>query len=208
MTSKSKPQPGQLWRTHMIGGVAVKTREGWTWLDGEPITVPVRALGDGPVGYSVEYVERLRAEQCDGLCVEVERERDEAVARAEAAKVALADARAEVEAEREKTRFPGLDDIARDEPWWVLRAAVQAAGLDGPQAAYEAGIAKQLNATADRLEREHAEAAKRDRLIEKADPIFREAWIAADQRGESGGRVTAGLSALADAGLLAEAVDQ
>ncbi|MGB3707624.1 hypothetical protein [Gordonia sp. (in: high G+C Gram-positive bacteria)] len=116
-----------------------------------------------------------------------------------------------------RTRTPHADGIRavvdlvlaeRPEPtdWETLRAA--AAICDRQM---RSGTASKLRNDAERLEAEHAAAqaeaaadAARDALIEKANAIFREAWHAEDARSGGGSRVTAGMKAVADAGLLVD----
>lgn len=197
MTTKSKPQPGQLWRTNMIGGVAVKTREGWTWLDGEPITVAVRPRGDGPVGYTVEHVEKLREVQRDlraDALTEARAERDEAIRRAEAAEGALSDAKMALA--DAPTEHEALANLADREPWRVLRAAADVASEWSPLD----WAGQHLADLADRLRREHAETAKRDRIVKTARSAF------ASASGITTGPVDGWMEAVVDA-VLAEAVD-
>ena len=179
MTART-PQPGEWWWTNLRGGLAQLTEKGWAWPGGELIdpAVSVSPVGVVPVAYSAAVVDKLRAEvsservltrsylaqtesvlnQCDALRVE----RDAAHARAE-------DFEAELDAERQKVRFPGLADIARDEPWRVLRAAASAYEREnGLPDDSTNGVAAILRMVAQDLEREHAEKSRRDRLIDVA----------------------------------------
>ena len=53
------PQPGELWRTD--AGMLVKCEDGWQWTDGKPVGSDW--IGRQLVGYTREYVEKLRAER-------------------------------------------------------------------------------------------------------------------------------------------------
>ena len=176
MSEKSSPRPGEIWRYEcpLIGdrvGVVGATGRA-TVIDGDN-AIPKTARPVELIGYTAGYVE-LRGFGLEGDWSKLSRELHAAEAladrRAQQRDVARAraeKAEAELKAERETVRAPGLDDIARDEPWRVLRAA---ASLMGEGAQWSAQL---LRVYADRLEREHAKKSRRGQLIEKAREAFK-----------------------------------
>ena len=112
-----------------------------------------------------------------------------AIARAEAAEADLADVLDDAD---------DFETVVRDEPERVLRAAEDVALRKGhdPDTLYTVmDVAEHLAEEADRLEREHAETAARDRLIEKAEAALTRIIS---------GNVTAGYPRNAAASILAE----
>lgn len=206
MTETKTPEWGELWLTEK-GDVVVRRDEFWSIK--EPVKpVRVRKLVKH-VGYdiyatvgraldarvkameaTVEEIGDLRERITDQEkeLRDLRVERDEAIARAEAAEAALVDV----------WLAGDLPTITEREPWRVLRAAAEVVHAEG---FYVHVPVAELNLLADRLEDEAVETAKRDRLIEKATKVLLGA-IRQSARLEDHAR------ALADAGLLAEAVDQ
>ena len=192
MSEKRTPQPGEIWRYTIpavgdrVGVVGAAGRA--TVIDGDN-GVPKTARPVELIGYAARYVDQLRAEPegdwsklsrelhaAEALADRRAQQRDAAIARAEKAEAELA-------AERDKARFPGLDDIARDEPLVIqevldpdspeaVRKVRDFLGLvrveDSEMAKTLSEAQGELQCLADRLEREHAEKAKRGRLIEEA----------------------------------------
>ena len=152
MSEQCTPRPGEIWRYEcpMIGdrvGVVGATGRA-TMIDGDN-RIPVDARPVELIGYTAGFV-ALRGFGPEGDWSKLSRE--------------LHAAEAELAVEREKVRSPGLVDVARDEPWRVLRAAADLARRVGQP--HDANVLVRL---ADEYEREHAEKAKRDRLIEEAE---------------------------------------
>lgn len=151
--SAQTPRPGEWWESNLIGGVVLRTETGWAWPTGEPLSHPgvVRPVGDGPVAYSADVVDRLRAELAESRklaeAISDDRERE-----FEAKIKAYAD------------RRPTLDELVRDEPWRVLREVDK---LIRGHWNFDGNDSERLLALADEFERDHAERSRRDRLIER-----------------------------------------
>lgn len=126
-------------------------------------------------------------------------ERDEAVARADQLAIeldekvarlvdrnnllveSLESAEATLKAEQENWLAGDLPTITEREPWRVLRSA---AAVMNNQANFDVPESDRLRALANRLEREHGETAKRDRLIEKVADILGDFAVADEHSGE------------------------
>ena len=143
------------------------------------------------------------AENAEAERDQAEAERDAAISQADdLARQCKACQAARVAAEADLTDV--LDDaddfetVVRDEPERVLRAAEDVALRKGhdPDTLYTVmDVAEHLAEEADRLEREHAETAARDRLIAEAEATL--TWIIS-------GNVTVGYPRNAAASILAE----
>lgn len=148
MSEQLTPKPGEIWLTETSPRspwATVWNGEKWEWLSDRKVCdfQRRRLVSDGPIGYTAEYVDNLRE--------------------------SLNECNAALNDERQKGRFPGLDDIARDKPWRVLRAADQVLRDNDYASCADNG---HLRGIANHLEREATE--QRDRLIGYVTPIVRE----------------------------------
>src|SRR5690606_34812304 len=129
------PLPGELWMTSKSGSEAVEKREdGWYWTDGDRCVVQHHEP-ESRVGFTVEYVEKLKAEYAEGDWSKLSRELhaaeaalDSSVDRAAmfAKSVQVARVERDEAIARAETAERALEDAERDrEPWDVLREAAK-----------------------------------------------------------------------------------
>lgn len=155
MSEKRTPRPGDIWRYTIP---AVGDRVGVVGATGRATMID----GDNNIPRDARPVELIgyRAWCVDLLRSELEAGRDDPI-------------------DWNATCF--LNEIAEREPWRVLREVDK---LIRGHWNFDGNDSGRLMALADELEREHCEAAKRDRLVEKLADILGDFAVADEHSGE------------------------